>query len=156
MKKLFILCLALTGASASAAPICFSDKASYEKVKASLPPSMRKGAVFLVYSAESGLLKAAAAKIVPSGKGYVFQMAYDHKIVGTSQESGTIKQVCVNGDKVDVTLASGTKKQLIASGKGFSYQGFNLASTSSAKYTQVYQSIVGSSGSAADGTKAKR
>lgn len=141
MKILFFL-LASISFSAAAAPVCFSDKASYDQVKSSLPASMQKGSLYIIHDdPDSSLL--AAVMITSSAKGFSFQMAYDHSLLGKTSEGGTIKKVCVNGNKVEVTLASGAKKTLTGAGSGFSYKGYILKNTTRSSYDKVYASIMG-------------
>ena len=150
MKHMTLLFLVLCSAwAAQASPICFSDSASYNRVKAQLPPSMQGGKITL--GAESSKL-AAAVQIIPGNDGlFHFHMAYRHWLVGQGKDAGRIRQICVSGNVATVTLASGTQKQLKIQGNSFSYEGNVLSPVSSKQFSQLLSRINGAKPGAGGG-----
>ena len=146
----------LLSLNAFASPVCFTDVASYNKVKSQLPASMRNGAIFIGTKTDS--LKATAS-IAPTSAGqFNFSMIYRHWLAGKVEDAGRIREICVSGQQVKITLATGTVKTLEVKGRGFAYQGNMLAVMSrgeSKKLTsEIHAGNSGSSGgSASTGTK---
>lgn len=143
MKTFFLICSLLAGPWAYSAPICFNDKASYEAVKNSLPAFMRQGQVFLAYADNS---LTAAAAIVPSGNGFTFKLNYDHYLLGETNESGRIRQVCYDNGSAVITLNSGAKKTLKVQGSSLVYSGYSLPSVSKKKYLEVLGKVLKTAG----------
>ncbi|HRO68698.1 MAG TPA: hypothetical protein PL182_14085 [Pseudobdellovibrionaceae bacterium] len=147
MKTFFLICLFLAGSTAYSAPVCFTNKATYDAVKSGLPSFMRQGQVFLAYTDKS---LTAAAAIVPSGTGFSFKLDYEHSLLGTTNESGKIRQVCYENGTAVVTLNSGASKTLKVQGSSLIYKGYSLPSVSKQKYLAILGKVLKTAGSGSD------
>lgn len=150
MRNTAFALIMLFSATALGRPVCFTDVASYNQVKSQLPASMRNGAIFIGTKTDS--LKATAS-IAPNSAGqFNFSMIYRHWLAGKVEDAGRIREICVSGQQVKITLSTGTTKTLELKGRGFAYQGNLLSVISRGESRSLTSEIHAGNGGSAGGS----
>lgn len=134
MRSTFFAALfALTTLFANSAhsAVCFTDVRSWESVKTQLPTFMQSGEFFATH--ESSMMLGAFA-VQQTGSQFRLEGHGRHVLAGTFHESDGIKQVCVDGSTIKVSLTNGTNETISQVESGLKIRGYKFTFTSKAGY----------------------
>jgi hypothetical protein len=133
-----LFALATTVTSSAQAAVCFTDVRSWENVKTQLPAFMQTGEFYATH--ESSMMIGAFA-VQQAGSQFRLEGHGRHVLAGTFHESDVIKEACVDGSTIKVTLTKSPTETITQVDGGLKIRGYKFGFTNKAGYEAMVSRV---------------
>jgi hypothetical protein len=118
--------------------ICFSDMASFARVKGQLPGSLQNPPIYATHQSWD---LTGGLRIMPVGNRIQLDAHINSTFAGVINQSTLITQACVDGDQMAVTLASGQSQTIQVGDSSLTIKGYEFDLTDSSSYQSVVSQV---------------